>query len=403
MKTKQLLVISALAATLFTACEKNLYDPNQNQKEQTVADMVVSPDFDWKMTEKASCTIQSDHSALLSIYLDEACSESNLLATVPVRAGSQPVLPLALPTGTQKVYVQYQNSNNETAVVAAHVQDGKIAFTAPADSQIPALTRAASSSDFDQRGTTLFYPAKGEGTVMFEDNYPETGDYDFNDFVGHYQVEIETLPNSEQIKSIIFTLKVMAIGGIKPYIPHLRIQSFNATYVESFSVKEHEGDVKVVQMADDKGKLVYAFYGAEKNPTQNPNSEFLNTVNGAVTPLTNKVVLTINFKNNPDINMAYIYVDMFDIFLANSDRSQEIHMLGYGPAFSGSTNYDKEHFYKNSDNLVWGINIPTVIAHAVEKANFLNAYPRFADWATQNKNVNAWYNTSKPEFLFQWK
>ncbi len=52
-------------------------------------------------------------------------------------------------------------------------------------------------------------------------------------------------------------------------------------------------------------------------------------------------------------------------------------------------------YYTSNSNLIWAINVPTDIPHTYEKADFLEAYPHFKDWATSGGNQNKdWYENS---------
>lgn len=241
---------------------------------------------------------------------------------------------------------------------------------------------------------------------MFEDNYPQIGDYDFNDFVASYMVEIQTYPGTTFIKSIQFYMAIHAIGASYSYIPHLRIQSFENSTVKSMEVnKKGMSNLNVDRFADGKvnddntGKIVLAFNGAENKKGQ----EFLNTEKGSQYIPGDKFDITLTFEEGK-ADIAFIYADKFDIFLADKNRTKEIHMLGYGPAFASGKDYGNTNYYKQvGTNLVWGINVPSIIGHAYEKSNFLDAYPNFAKWVEGDMNANEWYKNQNSEYIFQMK
>ena len=45
--------------------------------------------------------------------------------------------------------------------------------------------------DYDKWEGVIYHPKNGWGTIMFEDQFPSLGDYDFNDFVVNYKVQFE--------------------------------------------------------------------------------------------------------------------------------------------------------------------------------------------------------------------
>lgn len=423
MKTKQLIVMSALAIAGLTSCEKDLYDPTQDQEEKKVTDLVVPDNFPWEMTKAANCNVTSDHSAQLSIYLDEACTEGNLLATVSVKAGSNLNLPLSILKNTQKVYIQYVNATGKKTVVAAPVDvDGHIGFAAPADSQI-IVARAASRAedDFEELTPgTIYYPKGSGGTMMFEDQYPALGDYDFNDFVARYSAVIETVsvpsPNGMDdtyVKTIKFRMTVEAIGGVTAYVPCLRLPFKKANIATAVidATGTVDNAISLGQETDKSSKenIVFLLNGAEKNDSKPSGSQYLNTEEGFATTQTKRITLTITFKENEAL-LSDLTSNLFDIFLCKADKSEEIHMLGYEAAFKDintSFIYDPaiNTTYKQAgSNLVWAISIPdSKVTHTFEKTNFLKAYPDFAIWA-ENGGASAtdWYQTHiDAQYLFK--
>ena len=72
-----------------------------------------------------------------------------------------------------------------------------INFSLPEDAKpsvAPVVTRGGGKGDYTPQpgmeDNILEYPS-GYGTVMFEDMYPQLGDYDFNDFVAWYKYQLQ--------------------------------------------------------------------------------------------------------------------------------------------------------------------------------------------------------------------
>lgn len=400
MKLKQTILAVITVATGLTSCEKDLYDPSQNKTEVKIENLKIGDNFDWLMTQKATCKLAAEQAVNVSIYQDEACKV--ILASTSVIPGNNIQLPLSVIKNSSKVYLQV---DGESKVYPVSVNtDGSFDFHIPANQTTRAITRA--ESDFENHGTTIFYPNGSWGTVMFEDNYPAIGDYDFNDFVASYMVEIHTYPGTSYIKAIQFYMAIHAIGATYSYIPHLRIKSFEKSIVKSIKVNKEMSDLDVKMFADGKGdglstgKIVLAFNGAEDKKGQ----QFLNTEKGSQYIPGDKFDVTLTFAEEDQLDIAFIYADKFDIFLADKNRTKEIHMLGYGPAFANGNDYNNNNYYKQAGtNLVWGINVPSIIGHAYEKCNFLDAYPDFAKWVQNDTNANEWYKNQNGEYIFQMK
>lgn len=402
---KQTITLLLLVIVGMSSCQKDLYDPSQNQKDTKIEDLIISSDLDWKMAKDAKCKITTDRPVLLSIYEDEAYSK--MLAKVPVTPGSDINLPLSILKSAQNVYIQYEVTEGKIVKTSAPIVDGQINFSISPQVTTKANGSTRAASDFSNMGTTIMFPNSTGGTIMFEDNHPELGDYDFNDFVASYKIEVTTYPDINSVKSIKLYMDVRAIGASKVYIPHLRIRSYQLSSVSGLPEVNNEGSGKldVTLLSDGKagdnssGKIVLAFNGAENKGSE----KFLNTIEGNQPAPTNKFDVTLHFEKGK-CNIDYLYVDGFDLFLATATHKEEIHILGNGPAFTDSgTDYANDNYYKmQENNLVWGISIPSIIDHAYEKANFLDAYPDFEAWVTGSSNeVNKWYEKGNAKYLFK--
>ena len=85
------------------------------------------------------------------------------------------------------------------------------------------------------------------------------------------------------------------------------------------------------------------------------------------------------------------------MYLKRNDSGTEIHMNGIEPITYQYPFNDKNHatgiyitgtkkmiiIILVQDDLIWGLRVPGNAAHAIEKANFLEAYKGFAKWAQQ--------------------
>ena len=75
---------------------------------------------------------------------------------------------------------------------------------------------------------------------MFEDMFPSLGDYDFNDFVLGYRVQIP-FRSGRRGKSVIdeaiqFGIELRAMGGSFPYAPCVRLKDLKAADVDEIEV-----------------------------------------------------------------------------------------------------------------------------------------------------------------------
>ena len=114
---------------------------------------------------------------------------------------------------------------------------------------------------------------------------------------------------------------------------------------------------------------------------------------------------TINVKvelANP-VSHADIGVPPYNPFIiVNQNRDYEVHLPDKPPTDLANTNLfgtyrdDSDpasgRYYKTKNNLPWGINIIEQFEYPVEKAEILQAYLIFADWAqSSGSNYYDWY------------
>lgn len=184
MKKKNILFATCLlGAFAFSSCEKNLYDESkQSEKEIKMTDLEIPANFPWETSKDAKCKIVSSTTSLVSIFLDSNCTQ--LLSTVNIDPAA-PALPVVVPDYLEKAYLKYETVSAGNKVIETEVTNGMINFSLPEDAKpsvAPVVTRGGGKGDYTPQpgmeDNILEYPI-GYGTVMFEDMYPQLGDYDF--------------------------------------------------------------------------------------------------------------------------------------------------------------------------------------------------------------------------------
>ena len=217
MKKKTILFASCLFGVFaFSSCEKNLYDESkQPEKEIQVKDLDIPAGFQWKLTQVAAGTVAATTPTMVSFFLDEACSKEEKIADIPVDTEISS-LPLSIPTYVNTLYAQYKTSTNETKKVAIPVNADRsfslnIANDAKSKSNTTrSITRGHDIEDDIQLAKgVIFHPKDGWGTIMFEDQFPSLGDYDFNDFVVNYKVQFQGVKKvDKKIHCAVYTNRI---------------------------------------------------------------------------------------------------------------------------------------------------------------------------------------------------
>ena len=413
MQKRKLFSFALLGTMLFVSCEKNLYDPTKiPEKEPTVADMVVPADFDWVMSQQVNCTVHTPHASQVSLYSDEVCKEE-LIAKFTASPGNAPVV-LSLPKDTKVIYLQYTDKQGVEKSIAASVENKTVIFELPTDSKVLPQTRAGDSGS----GISLLYPGNW-GTILFEDMFPKTGDFDFNDFVARYQIMLSGQQASNgYVTNMRVSLYVYAVGGTLSYNPAFRLSGIDKSRIDMNSVKlldVRNNPTPAIQLNVldiQSNELAVELANAGNNPYQSPGSPFLNTEPGFITKLSEVTQVSFEFSFKQPVNPAQLQEPAIDFFLLSKDRSKEVHTKGYRPVFK-AYDYSIQGLHSNEpyctdQNLVWAIKVPYTVRHTIEKANFRAAYLRFSDWAQSGgKQATDWYKTNlgytNNALLIQWK
>lgn len=226
MKKKNFLFASCLLGIFaFSSCEKNLYDESKQPEEETkMTDLIVPKNFDWSDTQEVKAQI-TPAETIVSVYLDKECKEEALLFQMDMNIESndnQSVeFPIAIPTYVENVYVKYEGVDRISIVP---VQDGKIAIKAPQ------IQNIKSRAVINTKNSNEYGLLSINGTLMFEDMYPQLGDYDFNDFVARYNLRIlyKYSRGKYYAHKMCISVQIRAVGGIYKYEPYIRLTKVKA-------------------------------------------------------------------------------------------------------------------------------------------------------------------------------
>lgn len=388
---KVLFLTIILIAGVAISCdqEPNLYNPEQ---KDGVADLIVPQDFDWKTTQVVSGEFLSNVSLPVYIYNTEDCNEDNLVAIYNVFPEEKNEIVMTLPDHQEYVYLKYA----DRPVVSVPIVDKKIAYTIPEGVE---SVNVKTRGDWGCGEDRYYFPCEGYfATIMFEDLFPKEGDYDFNDLVTNYKYECHLSGRTKRMTKLILTMRVNALGGVLEYYPGIRLDGIVTDKYDKMSVTG--GYYTLESFPDRQGEMCFLIKGMSDKPA---GCQFLNTLRSEkIIPKSElkTIVITILFKENNAPKLSEL--KSFDIFLISDDL--EIHERGEEPAKCHYPTFSDQgdEYYCNKRNLVWSFTVPIEIPHAVERSNFLLAYPQFKGWAESagatNKN---WYRDGNEEFLIR--
>jgi len=249
------------------------------------------------------------------------------------------------------------------------------------------------------RAFISYYPSDAGtwNTLMFEDMWPQLGDYDFNDLVIKYQYEYY-LNADNQVVDLITHFQVVASGadyangfGIKLDVPNNKvlnvtdyIHSGTAIPLNANKTEQGTSEEAVIIVYDDLRKSVGSMFNVS-------HSGLLKDVDPIAVHISlDKVDQALVSKVNP-----FIYVDQ--------NRAREVHLMGFSPTSKADTgNFGKvdddsngETYYRSSQGFPWALNVPADVRHMIETIDFTVGYPDFVKWAESGGSVyNEWYRTN---------
>ena len=375
MKKKNFLFASCLLGIFaFSSCEKNLYYESKQPEEETkMTDLIVPKNFDWSDTQEVKAQI-TPAETIVSVYLDKECKEEALLFQMDMNIESndnQSVeFPIAIPTYVENVYVKYEGVDRISIVP---VQDGKIAIKAPQ------IQNIKSRAVINTKNSNEYGLLSINGTLMFEDMYPQLGDYDFNDFVARYNLRIlyKYSRGKYYAHKMCISVQIRAVGGIYKYEPYIRLTKVKA---DNIIIETTEKNVKSIKGPNGEAIISY------KSPTPPSGYKYYNTEKNEMTKPDKFKEIWITFKNPIEYEDVMDKNYNIDMYIAKENHKQEIHLKGYEPV------YDQHQDYADKNNFVWGIRTWGIFDHAIEGKNFLKAYPQFKGWVTSGgKEYKRWW------------
>lgn len=187
-----------------------------------------------------------------------------------------------------------------------------------------------------------YAPAYGTwGMMLFEDNWPSKGDFDFNDLVLGYNETLD-FDSTATLRGVRFELRVMAVGakynnGLAVRVPNLAKSSVTFTSLtvdgvgQNVVLRASESEA-VITVAPD----MHALFGeavARPHINTDPNLPAHPYVD---------IVLELHFDGTSNVSASDA---PFDIFLFNNTRGTEVHR----PAYRGTSTLGSNHISSNDD------------------------------------------------------
>lgn len=429
MKTKTSLIVGlASVMVAVTSCkEANLFDENDYNEFVTNAFPVqnIDPLHDWSTTYKYPFRVGIGYEGAytLKFYSDNPkYLSSRLLNTCYVDGNQTYDIRVTAPSVVDKIYVSLVDDKGQRRIreVNATTSLNDVVFS-EATSAEDIISNESESMDVPQTYT-----------FCFEENFPQPGDYDFNDVVMGVTLN-KSLENG--VRYLTVGIEVRAVGSGSRLAAAMRLADVSAkdvvgTTYERAGAKHYfftqYGDQDMLPKFGDNNEFLtmhnstdlvipvfndaHYFISGGVTMAALPERNFYNTVTDEE-DLRGKAVTaksqTFKFAMNDATLFNNFSVSDIDLFILEEYNAGvfEVHTIPYKTAEVidewAAVNSDGSSPY--GSNYPWALLIPGEFKYPIEglsigkaKGNVIGgAYLGFSSWA-QNRNSNKnWYN--KPQ------
>jgi LruC domain-containing protein len=231
-----------------------------------------------------------------------------------------------------------------------------------------------------------------EGTLAYEDLWPEKGDYDFNDIVIDYDFnQITNSDNKIEKIEAIFTLKAYGAAYENGFAFQIPVEPQLIANVTGMNIQEDYITLTENNTEAGQSKAVVIVFDNCYNVLNYPGQGIgVNTTIGQPYVAPQTINIEVSFvEPASQVDIGPIPFNPF--IISNMERGREIHLPDMRPTDliddallgSGSDDSDetRDRYFKASNNLPWGINIVEGFDYPVEKVSIIEAHLKFAEWA----------------------
>ncbi|MDY0289108.1 MAG: LruC domain-containing protein [Sphaerochaeta sp.] len=259
------------------------------------------------------------------------------------------------------------------------------------------------------------------GTLAYEDKWPQTFDYDFNDLVVGYEYTYGG-NGANEIVTIEMKYTLLASGawypnGLALALPFVEGTDFwitDFTYSKNGKVSTVAEITDISNVTNDNKSQILIF---EKQLSVMEEKPF-NTSDDEMRKLeAQSVSFTLNF--TPAMSKESLGDALgtapYDVYMlvdnskddpnADSKKGREVHLVGFGPTtlanqtfLDQATTLKNTEYYRSASNLPFAIHIPGAWDYPLEHKSITEAYNHFGDWAeSSGEKYPDWYQ-DKPDY-----
>jgi len=262
---------------------------------------------------------------------------------------------------------------------------------------------------------------------LFEDNYPDAGDYDFNDVV----LKVTPEQDANNAKKVKVTVNLEATGASKNNGTAIRLKGVTAGMLSKYERTSAALPAPPSELGNYNNNIPDGDFTTSKDPNDQSSLVILlcKDVHWALNPIQRKVggvqrffyntplegwtnygradVKTITYEftfNNESDAQKLLSEATYDAFIVTSYGGGfwETHTVQNGnkdaivlhPEVHISTYQEYRNTYVNNPdigNLPWAVMVPSTVAYPLEGRNIKTAYSDFEGWAQDHTTKTDWY------------
>ena len=408
-----ILGISALVGTHTSCKKKEVFDEDIYDTLIKIVSPVdsVDPYHNWELSTQKDLivTVNSGVGAKKILIFDKNPFDSEsaqIIASTDAEEGDRFGISVSYPTASGVLFLAAIDSLGNYTIAAINPSDRDVDFT----------------NTFIKQQRLAYTPLPQYYAFCYEQEYPEPGDYDYNDVVMHIALE------RANPREMYFHVRLAAVGGDIPIAAFLRLpeigyEDVDTAYTvngESFNKNLTEQYMQVIKLNElmlkgltgepilnifldahwATGDIIEADYGLVKRKRYNVTKQ---SDKNSQLMVPREVTFVLKFKTDTQANA--ITLDNIDPFIMRlyNGASMEVHTYKYRE----STALEK-YKYIDVGHLPWALKIPIgSFRHPLHGVNIgfrmkdsgsqylFGAYSRkgnsFGEWASDRNSCLNWY------------
>lgn len=257
------------------------------------------------------------------------------------------------------------------------------------------------------RAYITYYPTVNTyGTIAFEDQWPNKGDYDMNDLVIGYRYTYE-VSSQNKVATLKADYKLLAAGGtfkngfgVQLPVAASAVASVTGQYITGSYVQKASNGIE----AGQTNAVIIPFDNHQSLIPGSGSKNYMNTYPNQAKVTCTPINVVVNFST--PVALTSFTASSFNPFLiVNQERGREVHLPGYYPTNKANTQlFDtaddatvpaKNKYYLSLDNKPWALSFSESFTYPIETYNINKAYMQYNGWANSSGNsFKDWFSST---------